>query len=201
MYQKFFKRVFDFFVSLVLLLMLLPVLLLLTLLLFISNKGTPFFFQDRPGCKEKRIKIVKFKSMNNDKDEQGNLLPDKERLTAFGKFIRKTSLDELPQLINVLRGDMSLVGPRPLLFKYLPLYSNDQKRRHDVKPGITGWAQINGRNTISWKKKFEFDIYYVDNISFLFDMKILWLTLLKVIKKEGINQSDIRPMQPFTGNN
>ena len=139
--------------------------------------------------------------MTDAKDSSGNLLPDNERITKFGSFLRKTSLDELPQLINVLIGEMSLVGPRPLLFKYLPLYSKEQKRRHDVKPGITGWAQVNGRNSISWARKFELDVYYIDNISFLLDIKIIWLTILKVIKRDGVNQNENRPMQPFTGKN
>ena len=178
-----------------------PLGLLIILLLFIQNKGTPFFIQDRPGKDQQKIQIIKFKSMTDAKDNEGNLLPDNKRLTTLGKFIRKTSLDELPQLLNVLKGDMSLVGPRPLLFKYIPLYSKEQLRRHEVRPGITGWAQVNGRNSISWTQKFEYDVYYVDHISFGLDMKILWLTLLKVIKREGINQSDERPMQPFNGNN
>ena len=201
MYKAFFKRVIDFIVSLILLILVFPVTVIIGVLLVFQNKGTPFFFQDRPGKNEKRIQIIKFKSMTDEKDTQGNLLPDKDRLTPFGKFIRKTSLDELPQLINVLKGDMSLVGPRPLLFKYLPLYSEEQKRRHEVTPGITGWAQVNGRNNISWTKKFELDIYYVDNLSFLLDMKILWFTFAKVLKREGVNQSNNRPMQPFTGGN
>lgn len=201
MYKHFIKRIFDFSVSLCLLILLFPIIFIVGLLLVFQNKGTPFFFQDRPGKNEKKIQIMKFKSMTDGKDTQGNLLPDKDRLTTFGKFIRKTSLDELPQLINVLKGDMSLVGPRPLLFKYLPLYSEEQKRRHQVTPGITGWAQVNGRNNISWTKKFELDVYYVDNISFLLDIKILWLTFVKVLKREGVNQSNDRPMQPFTGNN
>jgi len=201
MYKKFFKRLFDFLSSLVLLMLLSPLFLVLTLLLFISHRGNPFFFQDRPGRYEKTIRIIKFKSMTGEKDEFGNLLPDNERLTKLGSFIRKTSLDEIPQLLNVFKGDMSLIGPRPLLFKYIPLYSVEQKQRHEVRPGITGWAQVNGRNSISWTKKFEFDLYYVKNMSFLLDMKILWLTFIKVFKREGINQSDERPMGPFTGNN
>jgi len=201
MYKHFIKRIFDFCVSFCLLIFLFPIILIVGILLIFQNKGTPFFFQDRPGKNENKIKIMKFKSMTDEKDTQGNLLPDKDRLTSFGKFIRKTSLDELPQLINVLKGDMSLVGPRPLLFKYLPLYSKEQLCRHNVTPGITGWAQVNGRNNISWTKKFELDIYYVDNISFLLDIKILWLTFTKVLKREGVNQSGERPMQPFTGKN
>lgn len=178
-----------------------PIFLLVACMLILQIKGNPFFFQDRPGKFEKKIRIMKFKSMTDEKDEFGNLLPDKVRITKLGNFIRKTSLDELPQLFNVLKGDMSLIGPRPLLFKYLPYYSQEQKRRHQVKPGITGWAQVNGRNAISWTKKFELDIYYVDHITFLFDLKILWLTFIKVFRREGINQSEERPMQPFTGKN
>ena len=201
MYKTFIKRILDFVVSFSLLLFISPIIFVVYIILFIQNKGNALFFQDRPGMLGKKIRIVKFKSMTDAKDHYGNLLPDNERITKFGTFIRKTSLDELPQLINVLKGDMSLIGPRPLLFKYMPLYSEEQKRRHTVKPGITGWAQINGRNSISWTKKFEFDIYYVDNLSFLFDLKILWLTLIKVLKREGVNQSNERPMQPFTGKN
>ncbi len=150
---------------------------------------------------EKKIRIIKFKSMTDEKDNLGNLLPDFKRTTHFGNFIRKTSIDELPQFINVLKGDMSLIGPRPLLFKYIPLYSNRQKKRHLVKPGITGWAQVNGRNSISWTEKFELDVYYVENVSFMLDIKIMWLTFLKVIMSEGVNQSNERPMMPFNGNN
>jgi len=201
MYKTYIKRMLDFGVSFSLLLFISPIIFVVYIILLIQNKGNAFFFQDRPGMLGKKIRIVKFKSMTDAKDQQGNLLPDNERITKFGTFIRKTSLDELPQLINVLKGDMSLIGPRPLLFKYMPLYSEEQKRRHTVKPGITGWAQINGRNSISWTKKFEFDVYYVDNLSFLFDLKILWLTLIKVLNREGVNQSSERPMQPFTGNN
>lgn len=201
MYRVYFKRILDFLVSFILIMLFFPLGLLIILLLFIQNKGTPFFIQDRPGKDQQKIQIIKFKSMTDAKDNEGNLLPDNKRLTTLGKFIRKTSLDELPQLLNVLKGDMSLVGPRPLLFKYIPLYSKEQLRRHEVRPGITGWAQVNGRNSISWTQKFEYDVYYVDHISFGLDMKILWLTLLKVIKREGINQSDERPMQPFNGNN
>ena len=201
MYSSFIKRILDFGISFCLLVILLPIIFIISILLFFQNKGNPFFFQDRPGKNEKKIRIIKFKSMTDEKDKQGNLLPDKERITKLGSFIRKTSLDELPQLINVLIGNMSLVGPRPLLFKYLPLYSQEQKRRHNVTPGITGWAQVNGRNNIPWTKKFELDNYYVDHISFLLDIKIIWLTFAKVIKREGVNQSEERPMQPFTGKN
>jgi lipopolysaccharide/colanic/teichoic acid biosynthesis glycosyltransferase len=165
------------------------------------NDGEPFFLQERPGFKEQKFKVIKFRSMNNKKDSDGTLLPDNLRLTSVGKLVRKTSIDELPQLINVLKGDMSLVGPRPLLFKYLPLYSKEQRRRHDVKPGITGLAQVNGRNRITWTEKFSHDVYYVDNISFILDIKILFLTLKKVLVREGINQTEDRPMLPFNGKN
>ncbi len=201
MYKQFFKRVLDFTLSLIALIVLSPVIIILTIILFFINKGNPFFTQDRPGKHEKRIKIIKFKSMLDTRDEKGNLLPDVQRMTKTGVFIRKFSLDELPQLINVLIGDMSLVGPRPLLFKYIPLYNEEQRRRHDVTPGITGWAQVNGRNSIEWNAKFKYDVYYVDNLSFALDVKILFMTLKKVIAREGVNQSDERPMMPFTGNN
>jgi lipopolysaccharide/colanic/teichoic acid biosynthesis glycosyltransferase len=163
-------------------------------------KNNPFFIQERPGKNEKIFKLIKFKTMNDKTDENGKLLPDKERLTKIGKIIRSLSLDELPQLINVLKGNMSLVGPRPLLIKYLPLYNERQRKRHNVKPGITGWAQVNGRNNISWEEKFELDVEYVENVCFLFDMKILWMTILKVIKREGINSISTATMYPFTGN-
>ena len=201
MYRSFFKRLLDILVSITALVILSPVILMLTIILLMQNEGKPFFFQERPGKDERRIRIIKFKSMTDKKDAQGNLLPDNVRLTKVGAFIRKASLDELPQLINVLMGDMSLIGPRPLLFKYVPLYSAEQRRRHDVRPGITGWAQVNGRNSISWTQKFALDVYYVDNISFALDVKILWLTFMKVIRSEGVNQSADRPMNPFTGNN
>ena len=171
------------------------------LILIISNNGYAFYFQNRPGLNGEIFRIIKFKTMNDKKDSDGNLLSDASRLTKIGQFVRKTSLDELPQLINVLKGDMSLIGPRPLLPEYLPLYNESQRRRHEVKPGITGWAQVNGRNSISWTKKFELDVYYVDHVSFIFDLQILWKTFIKVIKTEGVNQSDIRPMQPFDGTN
>lgn len=201
MYKHFFKRVLDFILSLTALIVLSPVIIVLTIILFFVNKGNPFFTQDRPGKNEKRIKIIKFKSMLDKRDDKGNLLPDVQRMTKTGVFIRKFSLDELPQLINVLTGDMSLVGPRPLLFKYIPLYNEEQRRRHDVTPGITGWAQVNGRNSIEWNAKFKYDVYYVDNLSFAFDIKILFMTFKKVVSREGVNQSDERPMMPFTGNN
>lgn len=201
MYKIYFKRLLDFIVSLLLLLVFLPLLVLVMCLLFIQNNGKPFFFQERPGYLQRPFKIIKFKTMTDAKDASGVLLPDSKRLTKLGSVIRKLSLDELPQLLNVLKGDMSLVGPRPLLFKYIPLFSEEQNRRHEVKPGITGWAQVNGRNSISWTRKFELDVYYVDHVSFLLDVKILWLTFLKVIQREGVNQSDDRPMQPFNGLN
>ncbi|MES2847880.1 MAG: sugar transferase [Bacteroidota bacterium] len=201
MYRSFFKRLIDFFAALILLVIFLPVITIVALVLAYANKGKAFFCQQRPGQDEKPIYIIKFKSMTDEKDENGNLLPDNKRITKAGAFVRKYSLDELPQFINVLKGDMSLVGPRPLLFKYIPLYSEEQKRRHLVRPGITGWAQVNGRNSISWTEKFKLDVYYVDHLSFVFDIKILFLTVLKVVKKEGVNQSGERPMMPFNGNN
>jgi undecaprenyl phosphate N,N'-diacetylbacillosamine 1-phosphate transferase len=201
MYKLFFKRFIDIIISLVLLIVLSPIIALTAIILLHINKGKPFFFQDRPGLNEKKIRIIKFKSMTDQKDISGQLLPDFERTTKFGNFIRKTSIDELPQLINVLIGNMSLIGPRPLLFKYIPLYSDNQKKRHLVKPGITGWAQVNGRNSISWTEKFDLDIYYVNNLSLMLDAKVFWLTIIKVIVSEGVNQSIDRPMMPFDGNN
>lgn len=201
MYKTFFKRTIDFLAALVGLSVLSPFFFIITLVLAVQNNGTPFFFQRRPGKDEEEFSIVKFKTMTDEKDNDGNLLPDNQRITKIGSFIRKTSLDELPQLINVLKGEMSLVGPRPLLYKYIPLYSDEQRRRHNVKPGITGWAQVNGRNSISWTDKFRHDVYYVNNVSFCLDLKILWMTLLKVVKREGVNQSEARPMQPFNGKN
>ncbi len=201
MYKLFLKRVIDIVVSFLVLLLLSPIIIITSAILFYVNKGKPFFFQDRPGKDEQKIRIIKFKSMTDEKDKDGILLPDVDRMTAFGNFIRKTSIDELPQLINVLLGDMSLIGPRPLLFKYIPLYSDEQRKRHTAKPGITGWAQINGRNSISWSEKFRLDVYYVENITFWLDIKILWFTFLKVIKSEGVNQSEDRPMMPFNGKN
>ncbi|QRE13423.1 sugar transferase, partial [Flavobacterium psychrophilum] len=182
MYKLFIKQIIDFLVSLVAVVILTPLLLIITIGLFFANNGKPFFFQLRPGKNGKIFKIIKFKTMNEAKDAQGNLLSDAERLTPIGKFVRKTSLDEIPQLLNVLNGDMSLIGPRPLLPQYLHLYNNFQNRRHEVKPGITGWAQVNGRNAISWDKKFELDVWYVDHISFSLDFKILYLTIIKVLK-------------------
>ena len=174
---------------------------MVTIGLFFANDGKPFFFQLRPGKNGKIFKIIKFKTMTDKKDENGNLLPDADRLTKIGSFVRKTSLDEIPQLLNVIKGDMSLVGPRPLLPKYLELYNDFQRRRNEVKPGITGWAQVNGRNSISWEKKFEYDVWYVDNVSFLLDIKILIMTVLKVVKSEGINEQGQATSNEFKGNN
>lgn len=178
-----------------------PLFVILIIVLSIYHQGSPFFVQSRSGYNERPFKLVKFKTMLDKNDERGQPLSDKERLTWLGKIIRCLSLDELPQLFNVICGDMSLIGPRPLLLKYLPLYSAEQRRRHEVKPGITGWAQVNGRNSISWTEKFAYDVYYVDNLSFWLDLKILWLTIIKVLQREGINQSEERPMQPFDGTN
>ncbi|MGV8947035.1 MAG: sugar transferase [Lutibacter sp.] len=186
MYKKIIKPLIDFFAALLGLLLLSPLLLVVWLALSIANQGKPFFFQQRPGKNGKIFTIVKFKTMNDKKDNEGNLLPDAERLTLVGKIVRKTSLDELPQLFNVIKGDMSLIGPRPLLPEYLPLYTKEQQKRHNVKPGITGWAQVNGRNAISWEQKFEYDVWYVKHLSFLLDMKILFLTIKKVLVSDGI---------------
>ena len=199
MYQNIIKRLADFIVSLIALLVLSPIILILIFFLMIANNGKPFFFQKRPGKNEKVFTIIKFKTMNDRKDDNGNLLPDIQRITKVGKFIREASLDELLQLINVLKGDMSVVGPRPLLIKYLPLYNEEQARRHLVKPGITGWAQVNGRNAISWEEKFIFDVWYVDNISFMTDMRILFKTVKKVFIREGISESEQDTMGAFTG--
>lgn len=201
MYNRVFKRVIDLIVAFIALLILAPLIGLVTLLLYSQNKGKPFFFQERPGQFKKPFYIIKFKTMTDEKDAEGNLLPDNLRITKFGGWVRKLSIDELPQLINVLKGEMSLVGSRPLLFKYMPLYSAEQLRRHEVRPGITGWAQVNGRNSISWTQKFALDVEYVDKVSFLMDCKILLLTVKKVLIREGINQSAERPMQPFNGTN
>lgn len=198
---RYFKRFLDIIMSILIIILICPLFIITFLILMFQNNGKPFFFQERPGKNQKAFKIIKFKTMTDKRDKNGNLLPDVERITFLGKWIRKFSIDELPQLINVLKGDMSLIGPRPLLFKYIPLYTAEQNRRHEVRPGITGWAQVNGRNSISWTKKFEYDIEYIDKMSFLFDFKILWMTFLKVVKSEGVNQSEERPMQPFNGNN
>lgn len=197
---KYLKRIIDFFLSLIGFLVLFPVFAVVTLLLLVANQGKAFFFQQRPGKNGRIFKVIKFKTMNDRKDAAGNLLPDADRLTATGRFVRKTSLDEIPQLLNVIKGDMSLVGPRPLLVEYLPLYSAEQSRRHEALPGITGWAQVNGRNAISWKQKFEYDIWYVDHISFVLDVKIMWMTVLKVFKSEGISSGTSVTMEKFSGN-
>jgi undecaprenyl phosphate N,N'-diacetylbacillosamine 1-phosphate transferase len=197
----FFKSFFDVLGALLLLLLLSPLFLMITLLLAIANNGQPFFYQTRPGKKERLFKIIKFKSMNDKKGADGTLLPDVERITKVGNFVRKTSLDELPQLLNVVKGDMSFVGPRPLLVSYLPLYSNEQKKRHLVKPGITGWAQINGRNAISWNQKFTYDVWYVNHMGFRLDVIILWKTFLKVVQHEGVSSQTHATMETFTGNN
>ncbi len=200
MYKNYVKRILDFIAALVGVLVLSPIILVVTMFLYFANEGKPFFTQQRPGMNGKIFKIIKFKTMNDKKDENGQLLSDAKRLTGIGKFVRKTSLDEIPQLLNVIKGDMSIVGPRPLLTHYLHLYSDFQNRRHEVKPGITGWAQVNGRNAISWDKKFELDVWYVDHISFVLDIKILFKTVLKVIKSDGINAADAATIEPFNGN-
>lgn len=200
MYKLFLKRVLDLSVALIAFIVLSPIIIIVTVWLYIANNGHPFFFQIRPGKGAKLFKIIKFKTMSDKKDHYGNLLPDHLRLTSIGSFVRKTSLDEIPQLLNVLKGDMSLIGPRPLLPEYLPLYNTEQNRRHEVNPGITGWAQVNGRNAISWEQKFKLDVWYVDNVSFLLDLKILWLTIKKVLVKEGISSSTSVTMEKFTGN-
>lgn len=199
MYRTFFKRAFDFIFSVLAFTALLPVFLVVTIFLFFANNGKPFFFQRRPGKNNKVFLLVKFKTMNDKKDREGKLLPDEKRITRFGKFVRTSSLDEIPQLLNVIKGDMSLIGPRPLLVEYLPLYSPTQIRRHEVRPGITGWAQVNGRNAISWERKFELDVWYVDHLSFTLDIRIFILTLKKIIKPEGISQQGHATMPFFTG--
>lgn len=201
MYNFFFKRIIDFIIALVAFIILLPIFIVVIISLYIANQGKPFFFQARPGLNERIFKIIKFKTMNDKKDAEGNLLTDSERLTSIGQFVRKTSLDELPQLINVLKGDMAIIGPRPLLPQYLPLYDEIQKRRHEVRPGITGWAQVNGRNAISWTKKFELDVWYVDHLSFSTDCKVFFTTFKKVFKSEGINQVGQATTEAFNGNN
>ena len=200
MYKLFLKRLFDIVFATFGFIILSPVFIIVVLLLFIANNGKVFFLQSRPGFHEKIFKVIKFKTMNDKKDKDGNLLPDSRRLTGFGKFIRKTSLDEIPQLLNVIKGDMSLIGPRPLLVEYLSLYSEVQKKRHNVKPGITGWAQVNGRNAISWSQKFEYDIWYIDHLSFALDVRIFFLTIKKIFKSEGINSATAATMERFTGN-
>lgn len=199
-YWHFLKPFFDVLIAFLGLLILSPLFLVITVLLFVANKGKPFFYQERPGKGGKLFRIIKFKSMNDRSDSQGVLLSDAERLTPVGKFVRNTSLDEIPQLINVVKGDMSLIGPRPLLVQYLPLYSDFQRRRHEVHPGITRWAQVNGRNAISWDEKFALDIYYVDNLSFFIDLKILFLTIKKVFQRADISAEGQATVSYFTGN-
>lgn len=200
MYKKIIKRFLDFIIALIGLILILPLFVLVIVGLFFANHGKPFFFQIRPGKNGRLFKIIKFKTMNDKKDSEGILLSDEYRLTKIGAFVRKTSLDEIPQLLNVLKGDMSLIGPRPLLPEYLPLYNESQRRRHEVKPGITGWAQVNGRNAISWEQKFEYDVWYVENVSFLLDLKILYQTIKKVFKREGITAENSVSAEAFKGN-
>ena len=214
MYKHFFKRFFDFWISLIALICISPILLIVGICLYIANgKGSPslegggwgrlLFFQERPGKDGKIFKVIKFKTMTDERDANGELLPDADRLTKVGRFVRSTSIDELPQLINVLKGDMALIGPRPLLVQYLPLYSKEQARRHDVRPGISGWAQCHGRNAISWKQKFEYDVWYVDHLSLMTDLKVIFITIKKVLFKEDINQvgGQWATMDPFNGHN
>ncbi|MFR6434646.1 sugar transferase [Porphyromonas sp.] len=199
-YRKYIKRILDFIGALIMLIVLSPLLLVVTVWLHFANKGAgAFFTQERPGKDERIFKLYKFKSMTDERDAEGNLLPDGERLTSVGRFIRKTSLDELPQLWNVLKGDMSFIGPRPLLVQYLPLYSASQRRRHEVRPGITGWAQVSGRNAISWERKFALDVWYVDHLSFRLDCIIIWRTVVKVLRREGISSASCDTMEPFEG--
>lgn len=202
MYKYFFKRVIDFTVALCALLVIWPILLVIAVWLHFANKGAGvFFLQERPGKDGRLFRVIKFKTMTDECDTNGNLLPDEARLTKVGKFVRSTSIDELPQLVNVLKGDMSLIGPRPLLPQYLPLYSKEQARRHEVRPGITGWAQCHGRNAISWTRKFELDVWYVDHCSFALDLKIIFLTIKKVLVREGISQQGQATMEMFNGKN
>ena len=198
-YEKYIKRTLDFLLSLMALIVLSPVLLVLVIVGAIKMKGNPFFTQDRPGKDEKIFKLIKFRSMTCETDAQGNLLPDEVRLTRYGKFLRASSLDELPELINILKGDMSIVGPRPLLVRYLPLYNAEQKRRHDVRPGLTGWAQVNGRNTLSWEDKFRYDVDYVNRIGFMLDVKVIFMTVKKVFCREGISSETSATMEEFKG--
>ena len=202
MYKHFFKRVIDFTIALVALLIIWPILLIVTIWLHFANKGAgAFFFQERPGLHGKIFKVIKFKTMTDERDAEGNLLPDAMRLTKVGKFVRSTSIDELPQLINVLKGDMALIGPRPLLVQYLPLYSKEQARRHEVRPGISGWAQCHGRNAISWTEKFKLDVWYVDNLSIKVDLQIIFITIKKVLMRSDVNNDEVATMYPFNGSN
>jgi len=202
MYKRFFKRFLDFWISLIALIFISPILLIVTIWLHFANKGAgALFFQERPGKDGKIFKVIKFKTMTDERDAEGNLLPDEVRLTRVGRFVRSTSIDELPQLINVLKGDMSLIGPRPLLVQYLPLYSKEQMRRHDVRPGISGWAQCHGRNQISWTEKFKLDVWYVDHLSFTTDVKVIFITIKKVLLREDINSDNDATMEDFDGTN
>ena len=202
MYKHCFKRFLDFWISLTILIIILPILLAVTIWLHFANKRAgAFFTQERPGKDAKIFKVIKFKTMTDERDENGELLPDEVRLTKVGKFVRSTSIDELPQLINVLKGDMALIGPRPLLPQYLPLYSPEQARRHEVRPGISGWAQCHGRNTISWSEKFKLDVWYVDHVSLMTDLKVIWITIMKVLKRDGISQEGNATMEAFNGKN
>lgn len=200
MYKKIGKRFIDFSISLIAVMILSPLLVILTITGFFVMKGNPFFVQERPGRNEKIFKMVKFRTMTNAKDENGNFLPDQERFTSYGKILRSTSLDELPELFNILKGDMAIVGPRPLLVKYLPLYDEKQRRRHDVRPGLTGWAQVNGRNAVSWQRRFEYDLEYVQRISFGFDVQIIFRTIKAVLVREGISSGTSETMEEFKGN-
>lgn len=202
MYEHFFKRFFDFWISLIALICISPILMVVSGWLHFANKGAgAFFFQERPGKDGKIFKVIKFKTMTDERDASGNLLPDADRLTKVGKFVRSTSIDELPQLINVLKGDMALIGPRPLLVQYLPLYSKEQMRRHDVRPGISGWAQCHGRNQITWTEKFKLDVWYVDHLSLLTDLKVIFITIKKVLFREDINSDNDATMEDFNGTN
>lgn len=202
MYKNYFKRVLDFVISLLALLLIGWFLIIITIWLHFANKGAgAFFFQERPGKDARIFKVIKFKTMTDERDAEGELLPDAERLTKVGKFVRSTSIDELPQLINVLKGDMALIGPRPLLVKYLPLYSAEQARRHEVRPGISGWAQCHGRNAISWTEKFKLDVWYVDHCTLWTDLQVIWITIMKVLKRADISEEGQATMEPFTGNN
>lgn len=202
LYKNFFKRGIDFFIALVVLLLIGWLLLIVAIWLHFANKGAgAFFFQERPGKNGKIFKVIKFKTMTDERDANGKLLPDEVRLTKVGKFVRSTSIDELPQLVNVLKGDMALIGPRPLLVQYLPLYSKEQMRRHEVRPGISGWAQCHGRNAITWKQKFEYDVWYVDHCSLLTDIKVIFITINNVLRRKDINSSTAATMEAFNGNN
>ena len=202
MYKYFFKRLFDFCISLLALIIISPILLVITIWLHFANKGAgAFFFQERPGKDAKIFKVIKFKTMTDERDDEGKLLPDAQRLTKVGKFVRSTSIDELPQLINVFKGDMSLIGPRPLLVQYLPLYSEEQKRRHEVRPGISGWAQCHGRNAISWTEKFKLDVWYVDHCTLWTDIKVVLITIKNVLLRKDINSATSATMEAFNGNN